>query len=166
MWCAVYRQHPQSVGGHADYPKGSIQRDRAAAHVFRRQLSTLINQIVLEKQNCEPPLVRKARHYIEQHKMEPISLATIARASGANVSYFCKVFKKTTGLTFTDYLGRVRLEDTKAQLLNPNPRPNGRIAYDVGFQSLAQIQPDVQTRFWPITDGISRAPRQEAISVC
>jgi AraC-like DNA-binding protein/ligand-binding sensor protein len=105
---------------------------------FAEQLSTLINQIVLEKQNCEPPLVRKARHYIEQHKTEPISLATIAQASGANVSYFCKVFKKTTGLTFTDYLGRVRLEDAKAQLLNPNRRIS-EIAYDVGFQSLTRF---------------------------
>src|SRR6478736_10399060 len=70
--------------------------------------------------------------------MEPISLATIAQASGANVSYFCKVFKKTTGLTFTDYLGRVRLEDARAQLLNPNRRIS-EIAYDVGFQSLTQF---------------------------
>ena len=120
-----------------------IPKDQYSAIVqlltfFAEQLSTLINQIVLEKQNCEPPLVRKARHYIEQHKMEPISLATIARASGANVSYFCKVFKKTTGLTFTDYLGRVRLEDAKAQLLNPNRRIS-EIAYDVGFQSLTQF---------------------------
>ena len=120
-----------------------IPKDQYSAIVqlltfFAEQLSTLINQIVLEKQNCEPPLVRKARHYIEQHKMEPISLATIAQASGANVSYFCKVFKKTTGLTFTDYLGRVRLEDAKAQLLNANRRIS-EIAYDVGFQSLTQF---------------------------
>jgi len=120
-----------------------IPKDQYSAIVqlltfFAEQLSTLINQIVLEKQNAEPPLVRKARHYIEQHKMEPISLATIAQASGANVSYFCKVFKKTTGLTFTDYLGRVRLEDAKAQLLNPNRRIS-EIAYDVGFQSLTQF---------------------------
>ena len=98
-----------------------IPKDQYSAIVqlltfFADKFSTLINQIVLEKQNCEPPLVRKARHYIEQHKMEPIHWRP-RRASGANVSYFCKVFKKTTGLTFTDYLGRVRLEDAKAQLL-------------------------------------------------
>jgi len=32
----------------------------------------------------------------------------------------------------------VRLEDAKAQLLNPNRRI-GEIAYDVGFQSLTQF---------------------------
>lgn len=105
---------------------------------FAGELSTLTNQIMLEKRNSEPPLVRKAREYVEQHKREPISLATIARASGANRFYFCRVFKKTTGMTFTDYLGRVRLEDTKAQLLSPNRRIS-EIAYDVGFRSLSQF---------------------------
>jgi ligand-binding sensor protein len=40
---------------------------------FAEQLSALINQITLEKQNAEPPLVCKAREYIEQHKMEHLS---------------------------------------------------------------------------------------------
>lgn len=105
---------------------------------FAEQLSALINQIVLENQNSEPPLVRKAREYIQQHKMEPLSLATVAQASGASVFHFCKVFKKATGLKFTDYVARVRLEDAKTQLLNPNRRIS-EIAYDVGFQSLTQF---------------------------
>ena len=105
---------------------------------FAEQLSTLVNQIVLEKQNSEPPLVRKAREYIQQHKMEPLSLTAVAHASGASVFHFCKVFKKTTGLRFTDYVGRMRLEDAKTQLLNPNRRIS-EIAYDVGFQSLTQF---------------------------
>lgn len=105
---------------------------------FAEQLSALINQIVLEKQNSEPPLVRKAREYIEQHKTEPLSLAAVAQASGASVFHFCKVFKKTTGLKFTDYVGRVRLENAKTQLLNPNRRIS-EVAYDVGFQSLTQF---------------------------
>lgn len=105
---------------------------------FAEQLSALINQIVLEKQNAEPPLVRKAREYILQHKMEPLSLTAVAQASGASVFHFCKVFKKTTGLKFTDYVARVRLEDAKAQLVNPSRRIS-EVAYDVGFQSLTQF---------------------------
>jgi AraC-like DNA-binding protein/ligand-binding sensor protein len=105
---------------------------------FAEQLSALINQIVLEQQNAEPPLVRKAREYIKQHKMEPLSLAAVAQASGASVFHFCKVFKKTTGLKFTDYVARVRLEDAKTQLLNPSRRIS-EVAYDVGFQSLTQF---------------------------
>jgi AraC-like DNA-binding protein/ligand-binding sensor protein len=105
---------------------------------FAEQLSAAVNQIVLEKENSEPPLVRKAREYIEAHKMEPLSLAVVAQASGASVFHFCKVFKKTTGLKFTNYVARVRLENAKTQLLNPSRRIS-EVAYDVGFQSLTQF---------------------------
>jgi AraC-like DNA-binding protein len=120
-----------------------IPKDKYSAIVrlltfFAEQLSTLINQIVLERQNAEPPLVQKAREYIAQHRMEPLSLAAVAQASGASVFHFCKVFKKSTGLKFTDYVARVRLEDAKTQLLNPSRRIS-EVAYDVGFQSLTQF---------------------------
>ena len=120
-----------------------IPKDKYGAMVrlltfFAEQLSALINQIVLEKQNAEPELVRKAREYITQHKMEPLSLGAVAQASGASVFHFCKVFKKTTGLKFTDYVARIRLEDAKTQLLNPSRRIS-EVAYDVGFQSLTQF---------------------------
>jgi AraC-like DNA-binding protein/ligand-binding sensor protein len=105
---------------------------------FAEQLSALINQIMLEKQNAEPPLVQKARAYIANNKKEALSLTQVAEASGASVFHFCKVFKKSTGLKFTDYVARVRLEDARTQLLNPNRRI-GEVAYDVGFQSLTQF---------------------------
>jgi AraC-like DNA-binding protein/ligand-binding sensor protein len=105
---------------------------------FAEQLSALTNQIVLEQQNAEPPIVQKARDYIDKHKMEPLSLAAVAKAAGASVYHFCKIFRKSTGLKFTDYVARVRLEDARTQLLNPNRRIS-EVAYDVGFQSLTQF---------------------------
>jgi len=120
-----------------------IPKDKYAAIArlltfFAEQLSTLVNQIVLEKQNAEPLLVCKAREYITRNRTGSLSLPEVAKASGASVFHFCKVFKKTTGLKFTDYVARVRLEDAKAELLNPNRRIS-EIAYDVGFQSLTQF---------------------------
>lgn len=105
---------------------------------FAEQLSDLSNQLVTEQQNAEPPLVQKARSYIDQHKTEPLSLSAVAKAAGASVFHFCKVFRKSTGLKFTDYVARVRLEDARTQLLNPNRRIS-EVAYDVGFQSLTQF---------------------------
>jgi AraC-like DNA-binding protein len=107
-------------------------------NIFAQQLSALINQMMLEKNNGEPPLVLKAREYIDKHKTEKLSLADVAKATGASVFHFCKVFHKATGLTFTDYVARVRLEDARARLLNPNLRVS-EIAYDAGFQSLTQF---------------------------
>jgi len=105
---------------------------------FADQLSALANQLVVEQHNAEPPLVQKAREYINNHKTEELSLADVAKAAGASVFHFCKVFHKSTGLKFTDYVARVRLEDARNRLLNPNLRVS-EIAYDVGFQSLTQF---------------------------
>jgi len=105
---------------------------------FADQLSGLSNQLMTEKNNAEPPLVLKARDYIEKHKTEELSLADVAKASGASVFHFCKVFHKATGLKFTDYVARVRLEEARNRLLNPNMRIS-EVAYDVGFQSLTQF---------------------------
>jgi AraC-like DNA-binding protein/ligand-binding sensor protein len=105
---------------------------------FGQQLSALANQLVIESQNVEPLLVQKAREYIDKHKTEQLSLADVAKAAGASVFHFCKVFHKATALTFTDYVARVRLEDARTQLLNPGRRIS-EIAYDVGFQSLTQF---------------------------
>jgi AraC-like DNA-binding protein len=105
---------------------------------FGEQLSALTNQLVVERQNAEPPLVQRAREYIDKHKTEPLSLSAVAKAAGASVFHFCKVFHKSTGLKFTDYVARVRLEDARTQLLNPNRRIS-EVAYDVGFQSLTQF---------------------------
>ena len=105
---------------------------------FADQLSALSNQLMTEKNNAEPPLVLKAREYIDKHKTEELSLTDVAKAAGASVFHFCKVFHKATGLKFTDYVARVRLEDARTRLLNPNLRIS-EIAYDVGFQSLTQF---------------------------
>lgn len=105
---------------------------------FAEQLSGLCNQIMVERNNAEPPLVQKARDYIEKHKAEEMSLAAVANAAGASVFHFCKVFHKSTGLKFTDYVARVRVEDARTQLFNPNRRIS-EVAYDAGFQSLTQF---------------------------
>jgi AraC-like DNA-binding protein/ligand-binding sensor protein len=105
---------------------------------FAEQLSTLANQIMLEKNKTEPLMILKAREYITKNRTQSLSLTEVARVSGASVFHFCKVFRKTTGLTFTDYVARVRLEDAKAELLNPDRRIS-EIAYEVGFQSLTQF---------------------------
>jgi AraC-like DNA-binding protein len=105
---------------------------------FAKQLSAVSNQIVVEQENAEPLIVTKARQFIAQNKAEMLSLGVVARAAGASVFHFCKVFHKATGLKFTDYVARVRLEDARAALLNPNRRIS-EVAYDVGFQSLTQF---------------------------
>jgi AraC-like DNA-binding protein len=85
-----------------------------------------------------PPAAAKARAYIAEHLGEPLSLEQVARAANMSAFYFCKVFKAATGLTFTHYVARARIERTKRMLLNPHTRIS-EAAYEAGFQSLSQF---------------------------
>jgi AraC-like DNA-binding protein len=105
---------------------------------FAKQLSGMSNQIAIEETNAESPVITRARQYIAEHKTEGLSLAAVAKVAGSSVFHFCKTFHKSTGLNFTDYVARARVEDAKKGLLNPNRRIS-EIAYDVGFQSLTQF---------------------------
>lgn len=105
---------------------------------FAKQLSGISNQIALKETNAESPVITRARHYIAEHKADVLSLPMVAKVAGASVFHFCKMFRKSTGLNFTDYVARARMEDAKKGLLNPNRRIS-EIAYDVGFQSLTQF---------------------------
>ncbi len=105
---------------------------------FAKHLSLMANQIVVQEKEAESPLVRRARAYILANQADPINLAKVAQAMHVSSFYFCKMFKKSTGVTFTEYLSRVRVEKAKNLLLNPHLRVS-EIAYDVGFQSLTHF---------------------------
>ena len=106
--------------------------------IFAQHLSLISNQLVVQQQNAEPPVISKAKQFIIDHQGDDLSLGAVARAVNTSTFYFCKMFKKYTGLNFTIYLSRLRIEKAKNLLLNPNLRVS-EIAYEVGFQSLTHF---------------------------
>jgi AraC-like DNA-binding protein/ligand-binding sensor protein len=106
--------------------------------IFAEHLALIGNQIVVQHENAEPPVITKAKSFIRDHLSEPLSLGTVARAVNTSTFYFCKLFKRVTGVNFTDYVSRLRIERAKGLLLNPNLRVS-EIAFEVGFQSLTHF---------------------------
>ena len=106
--------------------------------IFAQHLSMLSNQVLLKQDNAEPPVIARAKEYIHEHQTEHLRLGHVAKAVNTSTFYFCKMFKKVTGINFTDYLSRVRIEKSKNLLLNPNLRVS-EIAFEVGFQSLTHF---------------------------
>ena len=106
--------------------------------IFSEHLSILSNQLVVQQENSEPPVIRRAKEFINEHQTEDLTLTQVAKAVNTSTFYFCKMFKKATGINFTDYLSRVRIEKSKNLLLNPNLRIS-EIAFEVGFQSLTHF---------------------------
>jgi AraC-like DNA-binding protein/ligand-binding sensor protein len=106
--------------------------------IFASHLSELSNQIMVQLNNAESPMITRAKEYIKQNHSEELSLSQVAKAVNTSTFYFCKMFKKGAGLNFTEYVSRVRIENAKNLLLNPNLRIS-EIAYQVGFQSLTHF---------------------------
>jgi len=106
--------------------------------IFAQHLSMVSNQVVVQQENAEPPVIARAKQFINEHQTEELSLGQVAKAVNMSTFYFCKMFKKITGINFTDYLSRVRIEKAKNLLLNRNLRIS-EIAYEVGFQSLTHF---------------------------
>ena len=106
--------------------------------IFAQHLSMVSNQVVVQQENAEPPVIARAKQFINEHQTEDLSLGQVAKAVNMSTFYFCKMFKKITSINFTDYLSRVRIEKAKNLLLNPNLRIS-EIAYEVGFQSLTHF---------------------------
>lgn len=106
--------------------------------IFAQHLASLSNQLMVTAQQSESPMVARAKVFITERHAEEISLRQVASAVNTSAFYFCKMFKQATGLTFTDYLARVRVEKVKNLLLNPHKRIS-EAAYEAGFQSLSQF---------------------------
>ena len=106
--------------------------------IFAQHLSILSNQILVQRKNSEPPVITRAKQFIHEHQTEHLRLGQVAKAVNTSTYYFCKLFKKETGLNFTDYLCRIRIEKARNLLLNPNLRVS-EIAFEVGFQSLTHF---------------------------
>jgi AraC-like DNA-binding protein/ligand-binding sensor protein len=106
--------------------------------IFAQHLASLSNQLIVQEEKSESPQIARARVFIAEHQEEDLSLNEVAKAVNMSAFYFCKMFKQATGLTFTDYLARIRVEKVKNMLLDPHKRIS-EVAFAAGFQSLSQF---------------------------
>lgn len=75
---------------------------------------------------------------ITDHVAEPLSAASLAQEMGMTENRFSRFFRRATGNTFTDFVNRVRV-NRACQLLMETERYITHIAYDVGFNNLANF---------------------------
>lgn len=74
--------------------------------------------------------------YVKHHYSENIRLEDVGALLALNKSYFCRFFKRCTGMPFVDYLYKIRLSAAESLLLTSEKNIT-EIAYEVGFSSPA-----------------------------
>ena len=112
--------------------------------IFAEHLSLKSNQIAVQHAHAEPAVITRAKQFIADHLTQDLSLGQVAGVVHTSVFYFCKLFKRVTGITFTEFVSRARTERAKNLLLNPNLRVS-EIAFEVGFQSLTHFNRTFKT---------------------
>lgn len=122
-------------------PVVSQKKLKAAAALlttFAEHLALKSNQLVVQAAHTESPIITKAKRFINEHYTETLSLGQVSRAVNTSQFYFCKLFHKATGLSFTEFISRLRVEKAKTLLCNPNLRIS-EITFAAGFQSLSHF---------------------------
>lgn len=98
------------------------------------QFRKIIEYQIEQEKGSEKSLAFEVKEYIEENYMEEISLATIADYFNYNSSYFCKIFKEKIGISFWDYVSKVRIEKSKL-LLSETDNSIEQIAEMVGYNN-------------------------------
>ncbi len=122
-------------------PVVTADRFQAIVHllnVFAQYLAELGSRQAIACSEVEPRAVASAKQFIQSHVEEPIKLGEVVQHVNVSRFYFCKLFKKATGMTLTEYVSRVRVERAKSLLGDPSLRVS-EVVYAAGFGSIPRF---------------------------
>lgn len=106
--------------------------------VFASHIGMAAEHMPAMQEDAGTPVIQRAIDYIAEHQQEDMHIEEVAKTLNVSVFYFCKLFKKATGKTFTEYLAAVRVAKAKNLLLNPHIRIS-EAAFESGFQSITHF---------------------------
>ena len=117
--------------GAAGYLNKPLDEDEVAEYLVE-----IAKKLALKngEEDTEPAsdLAESAKHYIDTHYTEPVTVSSIAEALYVTAAYLGQVFRKAFGMTIRQYLLSVRIERTK-ELLERSSLHVYEIAHRVGF---------------------------------
>jgi AraC-like DNA-binding protein len=83
----------------------------------------------------EQQRMHKIYHFVETHYHEAIDVNEVAKLTHLTTAAFCRYFKKSTHLTFTDFLNQYRINQAKKLLLRDKNVTEA--CYESGFENLS-----------------------------
>lgn len=95
------------------------------AHELDSHLQLLLNDLKLqageklageERREGQEGSIQRTIDYMEQHFTHKISRDTLAHIANLSPGAYCRSFKRTTGMTPTEYLNRIRIQKAQQQL--------------------------------------------------
>ncbi|MCA1294809.1 response regulator [Paenibacillus sp. alder61] len=110
-----------------------IGEERSRATLLERMMDRKLLEAAGELNSVAEP-VKEALRYVEEHLNQGLGLRDAAQHVHLNPSYFSVLFKEQMGMTFIEYVTRLRIQKAK-ELLLQTKLPVGEIAERVGYQT-------------------------------
>ena len=111
----------------------NIRSEKMLLSVTEDLLRETLEYAAEEKKSKDIKPIREIKKYIEENYMEEISLGQLAELVDMNASYLSSVFKKETGMTYSEYLILCRVKQASRLLVETN-LSIGEIAHQSGYQ--------------------------------
>ena len=102
---------------------------------FFRSVCTKADAAIMNRQQQESDVLHRSMEYIAQNYRSRISLDDVSAFVGYSPKYFSRYFKDQTGITFVNYLNRLRIQAAKEMLCEETITIKD-IASQVGFESV------------------------------
>lgn len=125
-----------------EYNGSGLLRDKMVKDIFEKIFIIFWRALLRESsdQKRNPPRrdsnVRYIVNYLRIHFREPVSLTEIAKTIHLTPNYIGELFKKETGFSFTDYVGKLRLSYA-TNLLTGSDLSIADISAQSGFHSVS-----------------------------
>ncbi|HHX50060.1 MAG TPA: helix-turn-helix transcriptional regulator, partial [Clostridia bacterium] len=100
-------------------------------------------------------VVQKAGSFIRNNYRDRITVGDVARAVYLSPCHLSKIFKQEMGCTIIEFLNKVRMEEAKKLLRNPEFNVV-QVAYDLGFKD-----PGYFTKVFKRSEGITPSEFRE-----
>lgn len=92
--------------------------------------------------------IRWAKNYVQQHLDQEINMALVANELNLSYTYFSKIFKQHTGMTFSMYITEVKMKEA-GRMLREGCKTN-EVAEKLGYQSPQNFN-RAFVRYWQCT---------------
>ncbi len=97
-----------------------------------KNLTEQINQAAQKHKDGISRPIKRMKTYIREHYADNLSLDDIVGAAELSNAYGSSIFKKETGMTITNYVTKVRMEEAQRLIRETNLTIN-EVAYKVGY---------------------------------
>ena len=128
---------------------------------FYEVLAEILPQLQTKQKQSIDGRINATIEYIEQHYAENLSVVELANAGNMSVSRFYPCFKKSLGVTPTDYINHYRISRAIILMMNDPNLPIEVIGERVGFESSAYFR----RTFKKITGRTPRDYRQISMEI-